>query len=83
MKIFKKKHDAVLIATGVYKAKEINLGESKSNIIPALEYLTASNRKGLGDEVKKFDEGELDAKGKDIVVIGGCLLYTSPSPRDP
>ena len=66
-----KKHDAVLIATGVYKAKEINLGESTSNIIPALEYLTASNRKGLGDEVKKFDEGELDAKGKDIVVIGG------------
>ncbi len=66
-----KKHDAVLIATGVYKAKEIILGESTSNIIPALEYLTASNRKGLGDEVKKFDEGELDAKGKDIVVIGG------------
>ena len=66
-----KKHDAVLIATGVYKAKEINLGESTSNIIPALEYLIASNRKGLGDEVRKFDEGELDAKGKDIVVVGG------------
>ena len=66
-----KKHDSVLIATGVYKAKEINLGESTSNIIPALEYLTASNRKGLGDEVKKFDEGELDAIGKDIVVSGG------------
>ena len=66
-----KKHDAVLIATGVYKAKEIGLGDKTDDIIPALEFLIASNRKGLGDQVKLFDDGNLNAKNKDIVVIGG------------
>ena len=36
-----------------------------------MEFLTASNRKGLGDKVKLFDNGVLNAEGKDIVVIGG------------
>jgi glutamate synthase (NADPH/NADH) small chain len=31
----------------------------------------ASNRKGLGDRVENFDNGMLDAKNKDIIVIGG------------
>ena len=31
---------------------------------PALDYLTASNRKGLGDAVPAFDDGALDAAGK-------------------
>ena len=68
----KKKHSALLIATGVYKPKEINLpGSNLKNIFPAMEFLTASNRKGLGDEVKNFDNGVLNAKNKDVVVIGG------------
>ena len=41
------------------------------NIVPALDYLTASNRKGLGDDVPAFDDGALDAAGKHVVVIGG------------
>jgi len=41
------------------------------NIFPAMEFLTASNRKGLGDKVKLFDNGTLNAEGKDVVVIGG------------
>ena len=36
-----------------------------------MEFLTASNKKGLGDKVKMFDDGYLNAEGKDIVVIGG------------
>ena len=36
-----------------------------------MEFLTASNRKGLGDKVKLFDDGTLNAEGKDVVVIGG------------
>jgi glutamate synthase (NADPH/NADH) small chain len=36
-----------------------------------MTYLTASNRKGLGDAVPAFDDGTLDAHGKRIVVIGG------------
>ncbi len=68
----KKKHDAILIATGVYKAREIDIpGKELGNIFPAMEFLTASNRKGLGDKVKLFDDGTLNAEGKNVVVIGG------------
>ena len=68
----KKKHDAVLIATGVYKAREIDIeGHNLKNIFPAMDFLTASNRKGLGDKVQLFDDGTLNAEGKDVVVIGG------------
>tara|TARA_B100000686_G_C16730877_1_gene940597 strand:- start:246 stop:1694 length:1449 start_codon:yes stop_codon:yes gene_type:complete len=68
----KKKHDAVLIATGVYKPREIEIpGSNLKNIFPAMDFLTASNKKGLGDKVKLFDNGTLNAEGKDVVVIGG------------
>ena len=68
----RKKHDALLIATGVYKAREIELpGNDLGNIFPAMEFLTASNKKGLGDKVELFDNGTLNAEGKDVVVIGG------------
>ncbi|WP_430435999.1 NAD(P)-dependent oxidoreductase [Oceanibaculum nanhaiense] len=66
------RHDAVLIATGVYKARDIKLpGVGLGNIVPALDYLVASNRKGLGDEVPAYDDGSLNAAGKNVVVIGG------------
>ena len=68
----RKKHNAILIATGVYKPREIELpGNDLENIFPAMEFLTASNKKGLGDKVELFDKGILNAEGKDIVVIGG------------
>jgi len=66
------KHDAILIATGVYKARDIKApGVGLPGIVPALDYLTASNRTGLGDTVAAFENGSLDAKGKRIAVIGG------------
>ena len=65
-------HNAVLIATGVYKARDVALpGAGLDGVVPALSYLTASNRKSLGDDVPEFDNGMLDAKGKNVVVIGG------------
>ena len=68
----KSEHNAILIATGVYKAREIDIPGSKlENIFPAMDFLTASNKKGLGDKVELFDNGTLNAKGKDVVVIGG------------
>tara|TARA_B100000579_G_scaffold404486_1_gene389357 strand:+ start:790 stop:2229 length:1440 start_codon:yes stop_codon:yes gene_type:complete len=68
----RKKHDAILIATGVYKAREVDLpGKDLDNIFPAMEFLTASNRKGLGDKVELFDNGKLNAEGKEVIVIGG------------
>ena len=72
LKQLKEKHDAILIATGVYKAREIDIpGKELKNIFPAMQFLTASNRKGLGDKVELFDNGTLDAKNKNVVVIGG------------
>lgn len=72
LKELKKKHDAILIATGVYQSREINIpGHNLNNIFPAMHFLTASNRKGLGDKVKLFDNGTLNAEGKNVVVIGG------------
>ena len=47
----KKKHDVILIATGVYKPREVTIpGNDLYNIFPAMEFLTASNKKGLGDD---------------------------------
>jgi glutamate synthase (NADPH) small chain len=65
-------HDAVLIATGVYKSRDIEApGVGAQGVVRALDYLTASNRKSFGDDVADFDSGELNASGKRVVVIGG------------
>jgi len=68
----REKHDAILVATGVYKARDLSApGSGLDSIVPALDYLTASNRKSLGDAVPAFEDGRLNAVGKDVVVIGG------------
>ena len=59
----RERHDAVLIATGVYKARDLQApGAGLRNIVPAMAYLTAANR---------GENGGLDAAGKRVVVIGG------------
>ena len=63
------RHDAVLIATGVYKPRALEM--KGPGVVAALDFLTASNRKGFGDAVPTFDDGTLDARGKHVVVIGG------------
>jgi glutamate synthase (NADPH/NADH) small chain len=66
------RHDALLIATGVYKPRAIKApGIGSPGIVEAIAYLTASNRKGFGDAVPAFDDGSLDARDKHVVVIGG------------
>jgi len=68
----RRRHDAVLVATGVYRARPIEVGGGElSGVVAALDYLTASNRKGFGDAVPAYDDGSLCATGKDVVVIGG------------
>jgi glutamate synthase (NADPH/NADH) small chain len=65
----RERHDAILIATGVYKAREIEIeGAGLANVVEALDYLTTSNKLGLGD---KLDRAGLDAAGKRVAVIGG------------
>ncbi len=66
------RHDAVLLATGAYRAREIDAkGAALPGVVAALDYLIASNRKSLGDIVPGHEDGSLHAGGKDIVVIGG------------
>ena len=61
------RHDAVLIATGVYAARELAApGVGADGVVAALDYLFASNRRGFGEVV----DG-LDAAGKHVVVVGG------------
>ena len=66
------RHDAVLIATGVYRARELDApGVGTDGIVQALDYLMASNRKSFGDDVPEFDGGLLNATGRRVVVVGG------------
>ena len=66
------KHDAVLIATGVYKSRDLKgPGSGSAGIVRALDYLTASNKVSFGDEVEDYLSGELNAADKKVVVIGG------------
>ena len=63
----REKHQAVLIATGVYKARDLECpGSGAKGVSAALPFLIESNRRGLGDEVS----GET-AEGRNVVVIGG------------
>lgn len=69
----REQHDAVIIATGVYKSRDLGgPGAGAAGIVKAIDYLTASNRvANFGDTVAEYDSGELNAKGKKVVVIGG------------
>ncbi|MDO6523630.1 NAD(P)-dependent oxidoreductase [Shimia thalassica] len=65
-------HDAVIIATGVYKTRDLSgPGSDAEGIVRAIDYLTSSNRLSFGDKVAEFESGELNAEGKKVVVIGG------------
>jgi glutamate synthase (NADPH/NADH) small chain len=66
------RHDALFVGTGVYRSRDMATpGVGLANVVQALEYLTASNRKGLHDAVPAFDSGALNAAGKQVVVVGG------------
>ncbi|MEM9600994.1 MAG: FAD-dependent oxidoreductase, partial [Pseudomonadota bacterium] len=61
------KHQAILIATGVYQARDLDVpGQGMQGVCPALDFLIDSNRRGLGDPVDRDT-----ADGKNVVVIGG------------
>ncbi|GGZ22581.1 NAD(P)-dependent oxidoreductase [Asticcacaulis endophyticus] len=68
----REKHDAILIATGVYKTRRLSVpGCGSQGVVIALDYLTASNRVGFGDNVPDYVSGRLNAEGKNVIVIGG------------
>jgi glutamate synthase (NADPH/NADH) small chain len=66
------RHDALLVATGVYKPRAIKApGVGATGVVESLDYLIASNRKSFGDDVPEFESGALNAEGRNVVVIGG------------
>ena len=67
------KHDAVIIATGVYKSRDLTMpGSGATGIVKAIDFLTASNRvANFGDSVPEYEDGTFNADGKNVVVIGG------------
>ncbi len=72
MNELRNRHAAVLIATGVYKARELKVpGVGSPGVVPALDFLIASNRRDLGDQVPEIEDGSLWAENKSVVVVGG------------
>ncbi|MET0272792.1 MAG: NAD(P)-dependent oxidoreductase [Phenylobacterium sp.] len=68
----RQRHDSVLVATGVYKDRDLEVpGVGSDGVVAALDYLIASNRQGLGDVVPDYENGRLNAAGKHVVVVGG------------
>ena len=68
----RKRHDAVLIAAGAYKSRALTLpGVGVKGVVQALDFLITSNKVGFGDKIAAYDDGTLNAKGKNVVVIGG------------
>ena len=68
----RRRHDALLIATGVYAARPLACpADQGARVVAALDFLTAANRIGLGDEVPSFQAGLLNANGRNVVVVGG------------
>jgi len=66
------KHDAVIIATGVYKSRDLAMpGSGAAGIEKAIDFLTVSNKKSFGDDVAEFTSGQMNANGKRVIVIGG------------
>ena len=65
-----KDFDAVVIATGTPKARDLNIpGRELKGVHLALELLSQQNRVLAGMEFSK--EERITAKGKDVLVIGG------------
>ena len=61
-------YDAVFIGIGATKSKGAKIaGENASNVYPAIEYLTAIQRKNFAASYDK----QFDFKDLDVVVIGG------------
>jgi len=69
LETLRSRHDAVLLAGGVYapRALEVPLPQAEG-LVPALAFLTAANRAGLGEGAPP---PALSAAGKRVIVVGG------------
>lgn len=66
------RHDAVLIATGVYQSRKLQaVGVGLPGIVPALAFLSAHNRLCLGDTLDAETQQRFNVAGRNVVVVGG------------
>lgn len=64
------RHDSVFLATGVYRPRALDVpGSELGGVVDALDYLTASNRRGYDED--PAEDAALSARGRKVVVIGG------------
>ena len=64
----RRRFDAVVVATGATVPRELAVpGRELAGVVPAMAYLTASNRVQAGT----LDAPPFDAAGKHVIVIGG------------
>ncbi len=67
-KELRKKYDAIVIAVGATAWRDLPIeGRDLSGIYQAMEYLPPANKVALGE----LAISPIDAKGKDVVIIGG------------
>jgi len=66
----KQQYDAIILATGATKARELRLeGYEAEGVIPAMDYLHGVTKSLLDSN---FEDGQaLNVKGKNVIVIGG------------
>lgn len=63
-----RRYDAVLLATGADKPKDLNVpGRELDGIHFAMPYLTQANKSVAGDQIA----GQITAQGKHVVILGG------------
>ncbi len=64
----KSRYDAVLIATGATKPRDIQIpGRELDGVHFAMDYLVPANKLVAGDEVS----GQITAEGKHVIILGG------------
>jgi len=62
--------DAIILCGGSTQSRDLNVpGRELAGIHLAMTYLPLQNRKNLGDQI--FDEQMIDARGKDVIILGG------------
>jgi glutamate synthase (NADPH) small chain len=66
----RREFDAVVLCAGACKARDLDIpGRELHGIHMAMTYLPQPTKKNLGDAI--FDVHHIDAKGKNVVIIGG------------
>jgi glutamate synthase (NADPH) small chain len=66
----KENFDSVIVCTGAQKQRDLILdGSNSKGIHFAMDYLKQSTKQLLGNKME--DQSNIDARGKDVIVIGG------------